>query len=466
MQTFATMAAVAADPATAIDTVRNPSPAIHATPALRWCRCSVRPCCRTTSHGRHAIRLTLAATQYRSNLIPDVMSADARPTGSLPSRVSSVPFREALLDGGAAVLDGAQHAVVAMRRLGIRLVVVGLAVGLVAALGAVLYITVFAVTSSGLSQSRACGPSDAGVPIEAGGGSEVTDEQLANAAVIVATGRELGVPERGLWVALGTALQESGLRNLDYGDRDSLGLFQQRPSQGWGSPAQVRDPRYSATQFYDRLVEVPSWAEMPLWQAAQTVQRSAFPLAYAKWEQTAADILAEVDGNPNLLVAAAVQNCEPGSVTPFDGSGTGCVEDDPTTNGCITATTLYAVTQAASAFGGLRDGPVIRSAGCHAQRPGNPSSDHPLGKGCDFFPGEGGVFARGIEVDNGWRAAEWFRLNAEALQVDYIIWQGRIWSPGSADEGGWGRRYTGGGVYDPGNAVGGHYDHIHVSFAT
>jgi hypothetical protein len=363
-------------------------------------------------------------------------------------------------------VNGAQHAALALRRLAVRALVLASAVGLVAALGGVVFLAMSAVMSGGAGNSRGCGPSGTGVPIEAAGEAEATDEQLTNAAVIVATGREMGVPERGLWVALGTALQESGLRNLDYGDRDSLGLFQQRPSQGWGSPAQVRDPRYSATQFFDRLVEVPSWTEMPLWQAAQTVQRSAFPLAYAKWEQTAADILAEIDGDPGLLRAAALQNCTPGSVTPFDGGGTGCVEDDPTTNGCITSTTLYAVTQAASAFGGLRKGPVIRSAGCHAQRPANPTSDHPLGKGCDFFPGEGGRFARGVEVENGWRAAEWFRTNAEALQVDYIIWQGRIWSPGSADQGGWGRAYTGGGVYDPGNAVGGHYDHLHVSFAS
>jgi hypothetical protein len=272
------------------------------------------------------------------------------------------------------------------------------------------------------------------------------------------------VPERGQWVALATALQESGLRNLDYGDRDSLGLFQQRPSQGWGSPAQVRDPRYAATQFYERLVEVPGWAEMPLWKAAQTVQRSAFPLAYAKWEQLAADLLAEVAPAATNLAAVGSPDCAPGSVPAYEGGGAGCVEDDPTTNGCITPVTLHAVTQAAAAFDGLRRGPVIRSAGCHAQRPANPTSDHPRGKGCDFFPGAGGRFARGVEIDNGWRVAEWFRANAEALEVSYIIWQGRIWSPGTEDQGGWGRRYTGGGVYDPHDPVGGHYDHIHVSF--
>jgi len=362
-------------------------------------------------------------------------------------------------------VTGVEHAALALRRLGIRLVLLVGVVGVLIALGMVALVGTSALMSSA-GRGGACGPTSVGVPIEAAGDPAVTDEQRVNAAIVVATGRELAVPERGLWVALATALQESGLRNLAYGDRDSVGLFQQRPSQGWGNPAQVRDPRYAATQFYQRLMAVPNWTEMPLWQAAQTVQRSAFPLAYTRWEQPAADILAAVE-DPAARPAAAGSGCVPavpGSVAAFGGSGAGCVEDDPTTNGCVTPTTLYAVTQAASAFGGLRSGSVIQSAGCSAQRPANPSSDHPLGKGCDFFPGAAGRFARGIEIDNGWRAAEWFRINAEALQVSYIIWQGRIWMPGSEDRGGWGRPYTGGGVYNPSDAVGGHYDHLHVSF--
>lgn len=78
-------------------------------------------------------------------------------------------------------------------------------------------------------------------------------------------------------IALATALQESALRNIDYGDRDSLGLFQQRPSQGWGTPAQIMDPVYSAGVFYDRLAEVPGYSRLPLTVAAQRVQRSGFP---------------------------------------------------------------------------------------------------------------------------------------------------------------------------------------------
>lgn len=114
------------------------------------------------------------------------------------------------------------------------------------------------------------------------------EEQIPNAQKIQATGVALKMPARGQVVALATALQESGLRNLNYGDRDSLGLFQQRPSQGWGTPAQVQDPVHAATTFYEHLKKVPGWQSMTVAQAAQAVQASALPDAYAKWEPLAA----------------------------------------------------------------------------------------------------------------------------------------------------------------------------------
>ncbi len=113
------------------------------------------------------------------------------------------------------------------------------------------------------------------------------DDQWANARTIAQVGYDRGLPERAVVVALATAMQESTLRNLDHGDRDSLGLFQQRPSQGWGSPEQVQDPVYAAGQFYDRLVQVPGWDTMRLTDAAQTVQRSAFPELYQQHEPLA-----------------------------------------------------------------------------------------------------------------------------------------------------------------------------------
>jgi cell wall-associated NlpC family hydrolase len=120
----------------------------------------------------------------------------------------------------------------------------------------------------------------------------VTAEQLANAATIVAVGKQRGVPEPGWVVAIAAALQESGLRNLHYGDRDSLGLFQQRPSMGWGTPDQITTPAYAASKFFEHLQATPGWEQMSVTDAAQAVQRSGFPDAYATHEDTARAIVA------------------------------------------------------------------------------------------------------------------------------------------------------------------------------
>jgi cell wall-associated NlpC family hydrolase len=118
-------------------------------------------------------------------------------------------------------------------------------------------------------------------------GLDLPGEQIPHAQTIVATGISLQVPRRGQIVALATALQESRLRNLDYGDRDSLGLFQQRPSQGWGTAEQIRDPVYASERFYTALVRVSGWQQMTVTQAAQAVQKSGYPDAYAQWEPLA-----------------------------------------------------------------------------------------------------------------------------------------------------------------------------------
>ena len=123
-------------------------------------------------------------------------------------------------------------------------------------------------------------------------------EQIGNAQVIIAVGRELGVGDRGIVIALGTAMQESWLRNLDWGDRDSLGLFQQRPSAGWGTDAEVSDPVRAARAFYggtsdpnghgtQGLLDIPAWESLSFADAAQAVQISEFPDRYAQWEQPA-----------------------------------------------------------------------------------------------------------------------------------------------------------------------------------
>jgi LysM repeat protein len=126
----------------------------------------------------------------------------------------------------------------------------------------------------------------------------LNDEMRANAALIVRVGRDLGVPDYGIVIALATAMQESTLRNLTWGDRDSVGLFQQRPSAGWGSVEQLTTPEHAARLFYGGpsnpnrgytrgLLDISGWQSMSLTQAAQKVQISAYPNAYAKWEASA-----------------------------------------------------------------------------------------------------------------------------------------------------------------------------------
>ena len=124
----------------------------------------------------------------------------------------------------------------------------------------------------------------------------VTAEQIGNAATIVAVGKQKGVPEPGWVVAIAAAMQESGLRNVYYGDRDSLGLFQQRPSTGWGTPQQVTTPTYAATKFFEHLTATPNWQTMSVNDAAQAVEGSGFPNAYAQHEDKARAIVAAVAG--------------------------------------------------------------------------------------------------------------------------------------------------------------------------
>lgn len=118
--------------------------------------------------------------------------------------------------------------------------------------------------------------------ITAGRVSDISQQQLYNAATIVTVGRRMGMSTRDIQIALITAMTESNLINVDYGDRDSLGLFQQRPSQGWGTPAQVQNPEYAAGKFFSALKGLGDRRyQMGMGEAAQAVQRSAFPDRYA-----------------------------------------------------------------------------------------------------------------------------------------------------------------------------------------
>jgi cell wall-associated NlpC family hydrolase len=171
-----------------------------------------------------------------------------------------------------------------------------------AALVLFLGLTFFAFTIGGGGGGGSAGPCDTGVRSSSGvwGGqvrttaADLDAAQRQNAATIIGVARGMGAPPRAWLIALATAMQESTLNNINYGDRDSLGLFQQRPSQGWGTPAQVTDPVYATTIFIERLLEVPGWDSLPVTVAAQTVQRSAFPDAYAKWEGLATELVQQL----------------------------------------------------------------------------------------------------------------------------------------------------------------------------
>jgi peptidoglycan hydrolase-like protein with peptidoglycan-binding domain len=139
--------------------------------------------------------------------------------------------------------------------------------------------------------------------------ASLSDEQKANARTIIGVGKGAGVPQYGWVIALATSMQESTLINVDYGDADSLGLFQQRPSQGWGTTTQVRNTVLASKAFYGvathtsnpGLLDIAGWQQMTVTQAAQKVQRSAYPDAYAKWETLARDIVAhEAAGAPPI----------------------------------------------------------------------------------------------------------------------------------------------------------------------
>ncbi len=171
---------------------------------------------------------------------------------------------------------------------------------LLAALGVVVTITSFAGRLPSLPLiGREC-------VVKADGEVSLDAAQMANAATISAVGVRSKMPERAIVVALATAFQESHLENLDAGDRDSVGLFQQRPSQGWGTPKEIKDPRYAADRFYRALKKVKGWKAMRVTDAAQKVQRSAYPNAYEKWADESAVLAKALLGHATGAVECTV----------------------------------------------------------------------------------------------------------------------------------------------------------------
>ncbi|HVT66786.1 MAG TPA: hypothetical protein VHF26_03480 [Trebonia sp.] len=123
-------------------------------------------------------------------------------------------------------------------------------------------------------------------------------QQAADAATIAGVAVREGLPSEALTIAYATAFQESKLENPDYGDRDSVGVFQQRPSQGWGTAAELEDPAFAARAFFGKLVKVPDYTKIPVWQAAQDVQASADGYAYEQYAQSGKELAADYTARP------------------------------------------------------------------------------------------------------------------------------------------------------------------------
>ncbi|MFE9390178.1 heavy metal transporter [Streptomyces sp. NPDC006784] len=257
---------------------------------------------------------------------------------------------------------------------------------------------------------------------------ELTPVQAQNAATIAAVAARRGLPERAVTIALATAMQESQLRNIGHGDRDSVGLFQQRPSQGWGTFEQIQDPVYSAGRFYDHLAEVPGYSRLPLTVAAQRVQRSGYPQAYAKHETDATLLTGALTGR-----RPATLSCTTGGREP---AGPG----DPAQ---VRKRLVREFGRDVLADGtGTLAAPAPRTAGYPRARSAARSEAAPV------VP----VPAHGRR--QGWELAHWAVANAERLRIEQISYGGLRWSAErSAD--GWRRTDDGAAAGDGGPADGG-----------
>jgi hypothetical protein len=269
---------------------------------------------------------------------------------------------------------------------------------------------------------------------------ELDTDQARYAGLITAIAVQRGLPARAASIALAAALQESKIRNLSSGDRDSLGLFQQRPSQGWGTREEILDPVHAINAFYDALVKVDGYEHMEITEAAQLVQRSAFPSAYADHEADARALASALSGNSPHAFACRLR----GDVD----------EGDPELTDSGLTERADAVRRDLEAMfpeqplGGFAPGGVTTG---HME-----GSAHYDGRAVD-------VFVRPISPTNkirGWAIAQYLVSQARRLDIHTVIFDDRIWTSGSQSDDGW-------RDYDPPERSGDpaileHRDHVHV----
>ena len=277
-----------------------------------------------------------------------------------------------------------------------------------------------------------------GCAVTPAGGKPLTMdiEQGSNAATIAAVTISRGLPERALTIALATSMQESKLRNLEGGDRDSLGLFQQRPSQGWGTSQQIADPVYATNKFLDALVKVPGYARLPLTEAAQDVQKSGYPSAYAKHEATADTLAAALTGRAPGSFTCTVHTLEPSA-----GGGDPAGDAVPGTASASASATAGAGAGAALA---QQVSDRVRREFGHAVSAA-PSTDAAASGDAKAAPGtvlalvpdpsastDAGADA---QVQSGWAVAQWSVAHAQELGIGSVAYNGKVWRVDTSDKG-------------------------------
>lgn len=260
--------------------------------------------------------------------------------------------------------------------------------------------------------------------------------QAANAATIAAVARSRGLPDRATTISLATAMQESKLRNLAGGDRDSIGLFQQRPSMGWGTPAQIADPVYATNKFLDGLVKVNGYTLLPLTDAAQAVQKSGYPQAYAKHETKATLLTSALAGRAPASFSCVVHDYakpDPADTPSPTAGATGAAATpvpaaQPDRAQVLSdrvrrefGRTVTPATGYTSTIKGAENAVSLTPDPANAAL--TSSSDGTAGGGVD------------AERASGWAVAHWAVAQAQQLGIATVAYDGKIWSKDESEDG-------------------------------
>lgn len=277
----------------------------------------------------------------------------------------------------------------------------------------------------------------------AGAEGKLSPKQRHNAKVIASVGKSMGIAPQGWVVAIATAMQESNLRNVQYGDRDSLGLFQQRPSMGWGTQDQVTDPQYASRQFYQHLRQLKDWQSLQVTVAAQRVQRSAFPNAYQQWTDLARAVVSNINDGGFACAgtdAQAAGRTADGEWKPEQMGPDG-----------LTPRTRHVMQLIERRFDERNIGGYC-PGGCTTGHIA--TSDHYDGHAIDVMMQP---YTDASRVAKGWRLARWVVANHRKLAVKYVIYHDKIWT---SDNGWHAYTHPSGNTSDPTLR---HLDHVHVS---